>query len=109
MSESKAGFRAGLTFKRARAGMSVFRADGVKIPADPDNRDYREYLAWREAGNEPDDPDPLPPPSGAPSLVDRLVALEAADTQRAAKIAALEAEVSAVRGGREPVGGNDTL
>jgi len=100
MSESKAGFRAGLTFKRARVGASVFRGDGAKIPADPDNRDYREYLAWRDAGNEPGDPDPLPPPSGAPSLVDRLAALEARDAAREAKIAALEGEIAAARGGR---------
>jgi hypothetical protein len=76
MSETKAGFRAGLSFKRARAGTSVFRGDGAKIPADPDNRDYREFLAWQGAGNEPDKADPLPPPSGAPSLMTRLAALE---------------------------------
>lgn len=99
--------RSGLAFKRARAGLSVIRQDGAKIPADPDNRDYREYLAWVEAGGVTADADPAPVPSGAPSLVDRLAALEAKDAQREAKLAALKAEVSAVRGGREPIGGND--
>ena len=101
--------RSGLSFKRARSGASVFRQDGVKIPADPDNRDWREYLAWVEEGGVVADADPAPAPSGAPSLVDRLAALEAKDAQREAKLAALEAEVSAVRGGRAPAGGNDTL
>lgn len=34
-------------------------SDGAFIPADPANRDYLEYLAWRTAGNEPA-PLPLP-------------------------------------------------
>jgi len=28
-------------------------ADNAFIPPDPDNRDYREYLAWLAEGNEP--------------------------------------------------------
>lgn len=91
--------RPGLSFKRARRGASVFRQDGVKIPADPDNRDYREYLAWIEAGNAPADADPEPPPSAAPTLADRLAALEAAATQREAKMAALESEVAELKRG----------
>ena len=90
--------RSGLAFKRARVGLSVFRQDGVKIPPDPDNRDYREYLAWVEAGGVIADADPAPVPSGAPSLVDRLAALEAKDAAREAKIAALETEVATVKG-----------
>jgi hypothetical protein len=35
-------------------------ADSAFIPADERNRDYREYLAWVEAGNEPLPPDPVP-------------------------------------------------
>ena len=36
-------------------------SDGALIPTDPDNRDYREYLAWVEDGNTPD-PAPIPEP-----------------------------------------------
>lgn len=32
-------------------------ADNASIPADPANKDYREYLAWRAAGNNPMDAD----------------------------------------------------
>jgi hypothetical protein len=40
---------------------SVLRlADGANIPFDAANRDYQEYLAWVEAGNEPLPPDPIP-------------------------------------------------
>jgi hypothetical protein len=35
-------------------------SDNATIPNDPGNRDYREYLAWVEAGNEPLPPDPIP-------------------------------------------------
>jgi hypothetical protein len=94
----------GLAFKLAREGGAVIRQDGARVPVDPDNRDYLQYLAWRDAGNEPEAADP--PPSGAPSLVDRLAALEAKDARREAKLTALEADVAAVRGGgRTPIGG----
>lgn len=36
--------------------------DGAHIPPDPANKDYQEYLAWLEEGNEPLPPDPLPEP-----------------------------------------------
>ena len=37
--------------------------DNASIPADPANRDYREYLEWVEAGNMPEPAAaPLPPP-----------------------------------------------
>ena len=36
------------------ATASILRqSDGASIPADPLNSDYREYLAWCEAGNTP--------------------------------------------------------
>ncbi|WP_159728409.1 DUF4376 domain-containing protein [Methylosinus sp. Ce-a6] len=37
------------------AGSDCIRrdADGALIPADPGNRDYRDYLAWVAAGNAP--------------------------------------------------------
>jgi hypothetical protein len=28
--------------------------DGACIPPDPANRDYAEYLKWKDEGNEPD-------------------------------------------------------
>ena len=34
--------------------------DQAFIPTDPDNRDYQEYLAWLDKGNEPT---PYTPPS----------------------------------------------
>jgi hypothetical protein len=34
--------------------------DYLLIPPDPRNREYREYLQWIEAGNEPE-PAPVPP------------------------------------------------
>ena len=40
---------------------SILRlSDNAFIPPDPGNRDYREYLEWVEAGN---DPEPAPAPA----------------------------------------------
>ena len=45
-------------------GDSIIRlSDNAFIPADPGNRDYREYLDWLSAGNTPE-PAPPPPPPG---------------------------------------------
>ena len=38
--------------------------DGAFIPTDPDNRDYQEYLAWLDDGNQPT---PYTPPSTSAS------------------------------------------
>jgi hypothetical protein len=38
--------------------------DRAFIPADPDNVDYQEYLAWRDEGNQPT---PYTPPPEAKS------------------------------------------
>jgi hypothetical protein len=47
-------------------GTSIKRlSDGAFIPNDPRNRDYRDYLDWLEAGNEPE---PAPEPEPIPEL-----------------------------------------
>jgi hypothetical protein len=33
---------------------AVLRSDGWSIPFDPANTDYQAYLAWLEAGNQPE-------------------------------------------------------
>jgi hypothetical protein len=38
----------------------VQRSDGACIPPDSGNADWREYLAWRDAGGTPDPADPPP-------------------------------------------------
>jgi hypothetical protein len=38
--------------------------DGASIPPDPANRDYEDYLWWKEDGGIPDpyiEPEPVPP------------------------------------------------
>ena len=46
---------------------TIFRnSDNTFIPADPENRDYAEYLAWLAQGNEAE---PYAPPSPAPVTV----------------------------------------
>lgn len=41
---------------------SILRSDGAYIPADPDNRDYAEYLVWINQGNQPEPADPTSEP-----------------------------------------------
>lgn len=54
---------------------SILRiTDSTFIPLDPANRDYREYLEWVAAGNEPL-PAPEPPePPAAPTPEQKLAA-----------------------------------
>jgi hypothetical protein len=56
------------------AGDMILRtADGARIPPDPANRDYAEYLQWVEGGGVPDPyvpPEPVPP---TPTETDQLL------------------------------------
>lgn len=54
----------------------VIRDDGVNIPADEGNRDYREYLEWLAAGNTPDPIDPEPTVEVVPTIEERMAAAE---------------------------------
>ena len=54
-------------------GEAIKRSDGAFIPPDPDNTDYREYLAWLEAGNTPE-PAPEPPKPVEPTAAEKLAA-----------------------------------
>jgi hypothetical protein len=41
-------------YKLQQFGNCILRlSDNVFIPKDPDNTDYRAYLAWLAEGNEP--------------------------------------------------------
>jgi len=48
---------------KLKEGGVVRMYDEAHIPADPGNRDWREYQAWLAAGNVPLPADPPPPPS----------------------------------------------
>ena len=39
-----------MTYMLLDTGYVLREADGAMIPADPGNRDYQEYLAWKDAG-----------------------------------------------------------
>lgn len=49
-------------------------ADNAFIPPDPDNGDYREYLAWVEEGNTPEPAPEPPPPPPEPTPAEKLAA-----------------------------------
>lgn len=44
-----------MTYTIANDRATVIRRDedNAFIPADPDNTDYQDYLAWLDEGNEP--------------------------------------------------------
>ena len=45
------------------------------IPFDDGNRDYREFLAWKDAGNVPEPADAVPKPEEVITTDDKLDAL----------------------------------
>jgi hypothetical protein len=54
-----------MTYQLTLADSILHIADNAWIPPDPNNRDYREYLKWIEAGNQPlpaSEPAPMPAP-----------------------------------------------
>ena len=55
-------------------GTSILRtADNAFIPPDEGNADYREYLAWIEAGNTPE-PAPIVAPPAPLTPAEKLAA-----------------------------------
>lgn len=61
-----------MTYKLTRDDTIIRLADGASIPPDPENADYRAYLAWlEEPGNEPAPADPLP--EAEPNRDERLL------------------------------------
>jgi len=63
-------------------------SDGASIPADEQNGDYREFLRWKAAGNEPLPAEPAP----GPTPQQQIVALEARQTPRLIREATLGGE-----------------
>lgn len=62
--------------------------DGASIPMDESNADYRAYLRWKVAGNEPLPVEPDP----EPTVQQKIAALEAQQTPRLLREAALGGE-----------------
>lgn len=77
---------------------SILRSDNACIPADPDNTDYQQYLAWLAAGNTPQ-------PADVPSVADLLA--RAKDELRALRAPMLDA-VNGI-GWRASMTGDTTL
>jgi hypothetical protein len=47
-------------------------ADNAFIPPDPANRDYADYLAWLDEGNEPEHAPEPPAPGPEPTTEEKL-------------------------------------
>ena len=66
-----------MAYKRQKDGVGVIRlVDMASIPECPDNRDWREYLAWVAQGN-------TPAPAETPKEIAARQALEAKKAQMA--------------------------
>lgn len=77
-----------MIYKITHAGTIVRTSDGATIPAHEGNGDYREFLRWKAAGNEPL---PVDPPR-EPTPLEKIIALEAQQTPRLLREAALGGE-----------------
>ena len=62
-----------MTYQLTLADSILRIADNAWIPPNPANRDYREYLEWIEAGNQPL-PAPEPAPGPAPLTPEQKLA-----------------------------------
>jgi len=50
-----------MTYKLTNEPNVIVRlTDGAHIPADPNNRDYADYLAWLDAGGVTEEANPVP-------------------------------------------------
>lgn len=79
-------------------------ADNACVPPDPANKDWNEYELWLQQGNTPTPADPPPPPdtkqwrySAYPSIQEQLDALYDARHGNPAPLAAIDAQIAAVR------------
>lgn len=55
-------------------GRELRREDGAAIT--PEGKGWDEYVAWRAAGNTPDEPDPVFTPAPVATLEERIARLE---------------------------------
>jgi hypothetical protein len=62
-----------MSYQLTHSNMILRLSDELWISPDPANRDYREYLAWLEAGNTPD-PAPIPVPPVPLTPAEKLAA-----------------------------------
>lgn len=40
-----------MAYQKSKSGVIRRLSDGAQIPPDPNNRDYKDFLAWEAAGN----------------------------------------------------------